>query len=210
MLATLIGLALLLQANTIAGQDYQVFGSPGVQVIYPSSSQVQVIGGRHFLRNGLRRNLTINANATSQNFQLISSLSNGNSGNTPLRNFLRSLFGRQPNIQYVNLNSRALNDVSQEPLYWNPYRSFASPVVLPRARVKTVRQGVPRRILVRNLMSTKSQTTNVQSFRIPIFENEWQVSGICKFSIELVLTRFLLVWPDICIILGEQLDQPPD
>ncbi|XP_043644991.1 uncharacterized protein LOC122614491 [Drosophila teissieri] len=175
MLATLIGLTLLLQANTIAGQDYQVYGSPGVQVIYPSSSQVQVVGGRHFFRNGLRRNLTISANATSQDFQLVSNVSNGNAGNTPLRNFIRSLFGRQPNIQFVNLNSRAFNDVSQaqEPQYWDTYRSYATPVVLPRTRVKAVRQGgVPRRILVRNLMTTKSQTTNLQSYRIPVFEND--------------------------------------
>ncbi|KQS62236.1 uncharacterized protein LOC26527031 [Drosophila erecta] len=172
MLATLIGLTLLLQAYTIAGQDYQVYGAPGLQVIYPSSSQVQVLDGRHFFRNGFQRNFTISANATSQDFQLVSNLSNGNSGNTPLRNFLRSLFGRQPNVQFVNLNSRAFNDVSQEPQYRNAYRSFATPVVLPGTRVKAMRQGVPRRILVRNLLTTQSQTTNLQSYRIPVFEND--------------------------------------
>ncbi|XP_017126218.1 uncharacterized protein LOC108145340 [Drosophila elegans] len=185
MLVASIGLTLLLQVSSIAGQGYQVYGSPNVQVIYPTSSQVQVIGSRPFFRRGIWeivRNLTITANATSQDVQFVSPSananialsSNHNSGNAPLRNLLRNLFGRQPNIQYVNLNSRAFNDRSQEPQYWGNYQPFASPVALPRTRVKFVRQGVPRRILVRNLKSSQAQMTNVETYRIPVFEDEWQ------------------------------------
>uniref|UniRef100_A0A6P4F233 Uncharacterized protein LOC108048397 n=1 Tax=Drosophila rhopaloa TaxID=1041015 RepID=A0A6P4F233_DRORH len=186
MLVALIGLTLLLQVNSIAGQGYQVYGSPGVQVIYPTSSNVQVLGSRPFFRRGIWeivRNLTITANATSQDFQFGSSLGNGNialsnnqnSGNGPLRNLLRNLFGRQPNIQYVNLSGRAFNDRSQEPqtpVLYN-YQPFASPELVSRTRVKVVRQGVPRRILVRNLKSSQTQMTNVETYRIPVFEDDW-------------------------------------
>ncbi|XP_016992924.2 uncharacterized protein [Drosophila takahashii] len=188
MLVALIGFSLLLQVNSIAGQGYQVYGSGDVQVIYPSSSQVQVIGGgglRPFFRRGLGniiRNLTISANATSQNDQVISLLGSGNislsgnqnSGNGPLRNLLRTLFGRQPNVQYVNLNGRGFNDRLQTPKYWSGIPSYASPVLLPRSRVKVMRQGNPRRILVRNLQTSQSQMTNVVTYRIPVLENDWQ------------------------------------
>ncbi|XP_017072662.1 uncharacterized protein LOC108108922 [Drosophila eugracilis] len=194
MLVALIGLTLLLQVNSIAGQAFQVYSSPGVQVVYPSSSQVQVIGGRHFFRRGLLnslRNLTITANSTNQDLQVVSSLGTGNialssnqvSSNAPLRNLLRTIFGRQPNVQYINLNARAFGDGSPEPQYWsnqeprywsNQQQAFASPVFLPRTRVKTVRQGMPRRILVRNIKSSQALMTNVETYRIPVFENEWQ------------------------------------
>ncbi|XP_017051535.1 uncharacterized protein LOC108095108 [Drosophila ficusphila] len=191
MIVYMVGLALLFQASSIAGQGYQVYGSSGVQVIYPSSSQVQVLGGRPFFRRGLWelvRNLTITANSTSQDVQVVSPLGNGNialSGNQntgPVRTFIRNLFGRQPNVQYVTLNGRGFNDRYQEPQYnsmpqYNTQydeQSFATPVILPRARVKVVRQGVPRRIMVQNLKSSRSQTTNVETYRIPVFENNWQ------------------------------------
>ncbi|KAH8358097.1 hypothetical protein KR084_002683 [Drosophila pseudotakahashii] len=192
MLVALIGFTLLLQLNSIAGQGYQVYGSGDVQVIYPSSSQVQVIGGgglRPFFRGGLGniiRNLTITANASSQNDQLVSLLGSGNislsgnqnSGNGPLRNLLRTLFGRQPNVQYVNVGGRGFNDRPRAAQYWRDVQSYASPVLLPRSRVKVVRQGNPRRILVRNLQTSQSQMTNVVTYRIPVPENEWQVSGL--------------------------------
>jgi len=195
MLVALIGLTLLLQVNSIAGQGYQVFGSGDVQVIYPSSGQVQVLGGRPFRRGlwDIVRNLTITANATSQDDQLVSLLGNGNialsanqnagNGNGPLRNLLRTLFGRQPNVQYVNLSGRAFNSRPQEPQYWNGFQPYVSPVLLPRARVKVMRQGVPRRILVRNLKTSQSQMTNVVTYRIPVLENDWQVCELKNLAI---------------------------
>ncbi|XP_016946665.1 uncharacterized protein LOC108022317 [Drosophila biarmipes] len=186
MLVLLIGLALLLQANSIAGQGYQVYGSGDVQVIYPSSAQVQVFGGRPFRRGlwNIVRNFTITANATSQDDQLVSLLGNGNialsgsqnagNGNGPLRALLRTLFGRQPNVQFVNLSGRAFNDRPQGLQYWKGVPPYTGSVLLPRTRVKAVGQSMPRRILVRNLKTSQSQMTNVVTYRIPVLENDWQ------------------------------------
>ncbi|KAH8373111.1 hypothetical protein KR009_011900 [Drosophila setifemur] len=182
MLIASIGTILICQVNLIAGQIYQVSGSPwSVQVISPSSQSLN-FGQQPNLLSSLEQilsNYTLTANKT-RDYQILSPFGSGNqnNGNAPLRNFLRNLFGVQrsrPNIRIVTLNGRAFSDRSQEAKYSKQYHSNTRSVQLPQTRVKVVRQNVPRWIVVRNLKSSQTQMTNVQTLRLPLYTNGWQV-----------------------------------